>query len=470
MAVYFSGPVSYYVLKPTTYDLPPILLLGDRHEVETGDGDLERCPINKVGSHNVDTLEFINGLVDFIPADLPFPLDVYVEDYVVSGTPIYTQSPLDRYRQLLESQGMVTNKRVRWHRTDARGYLTSGYSLPNIEPEIFKSVDIDTECLASNDDIDPDVDIKKKIDTLKGIQEVTLDFANEVARLVVRRLYRDDRSNILRQAGASVISPFGSYDFLVETLSTLIMETFTERRGKRENTPGISVNEAISNWLLEIYTVLRIVKMPLAGFLSGLCLCYHGAVHTRNIVRIFQISGKYTTEYSHHVQDFLAPLPDKGRCLSAEGVMPKLKELTKERCDHLTNTLIDYAITTLRWFGRYPAVVNDSFWKTLSEQKSFDVAEFFRRLKGQNYPANPMVAYSILKSLKNKMNTKGVKYELLSLCQNRVTTDPWWSVICEYTLDSSYMENLQARIANTLEEEKSKEKYQCGRCARKRYK
>ena len=106
----------------------------------------------------------------------------------------------------------------------------------------------------------------------------------------------------------------------------------------------------------------------------------------------------------------------------------------------------------------------------LCRNKSFDVAEFFRRLKGQSYPTNPMVAYSIRKSLENKMNTKGAKYEWLSLCQYRVTNDPRWSVTCEYTLDSSYMENLQARITTAIEEEESKDKFQCGRCARKRYK
>jgi hypothetical protein len=413
MAEYFSGPVSYYLLKPNTYGLPPVLLLGDRHESDSGkrgNGEFERCKAGDDVVYMVDTPEFIKELITFIPGDVPFPLDIYVEDYLTSGKPIITETPLSRYRQFPESKEMKENIRVRWHRTDAREYISLGRGVPNIEPEIYNSVDLAAEGKVNDDAL------KKRIETIEDDEVITKDIAVEVARMVVKRLADDERSNILRQMDKAILPPFETDTFLKDTLSELIMETYNERKDLGETSPDC-VKQAISNWLVEIYTVLRIVKMPVAGFLSGLCLCYHGAIHTRNIVKIFEMSGMYTTERLHQVTDFLAELPSGGRCLSANGVMAHLKALTKERCEHLKKGLVDYGVKTLMYFGHNPAVVNNVFWKTLSKQKSFNVADFFRGLKRKSYLTN------------------NVLFRVL-----------------DYIL---------------LEEEKPKEKYHCRRCSRK---
>lgn len=114
------------------------------------------------------------------------------------------------------------------------------------------------------------------------------------------------------------------------------------------------MNEAIQNWLVEIYTVLRIVKMPVGGILSGLGLCYHGAVHTLNIVNIFLQTNLYTISLKHEVLDFLKA---SERCIVDFGnVITTLPVLTKNRCDYLERNITKYALQTID--GIYRVVID----------------------------------------------------------------------------------------------------------------
>jgi len=180
---YISGPTSYYYLKPNHEILPPILLFGDTHpseEKQFKDGDDRRCPDDKsVVTHKVDESAFIETLKSFLPPASLFPIDIYLEDFLVKNRQTDADGPLSRLR--LMSDEKKIEPLVRWHRVDARDYVSKK---PAIERDIVKAMMAEEGDTKGSDAVD---ELKEQFRVL--LQKVeNISNIDEVAKYVAPRI------------------------------------------------------------------------------------------------------------------------------------------------------------------------------------------------------------------------------------------------------------------------------------------
>ena len=113
--------------------------------------------------------------------------------------------------------------------------------------------------------------------------------------------------------------PFGSARFLEHTLRSRVVADYAEVHGRRGVSPADCLAMSVQNWFVDVYTVLRMLRAPVAGFMGGLCVGYHGATHTRNIVDILEASREYETVHSESTYEASVSKNGHSRCMQTFG-------------------------------------------------------------------------------------------------------------------------------------------------------
>jgi hypothetical protein len=145
--------------------------------------------------------------------------------------------------------------------------------------------------------------------------------AARLSKRVVDHLVRSgDSSCIVRSTKETPMSrPFGSARFLEHTLRSRVVADYADVHGRRGVSPADCLAMSVQNWFVDVYTVLRMLRAPVAGFMGGLCVGYHGATHTRNIVDILEASGEYETVHSESTYEASVSKNGHSRCMQTFG-------------------------------------------------------------------------------------------------------------------------------------------------------
>lgn len=310
-----SGPISMYLLKHKRDSGPPIFLFGDRHGADDRRcGGLARA--REGDKTDVDKKEFYESLASRLPLPDTFPLDVFVEDYVTmpGGPSLPLTTPLGRIQRLSDKGGA---KSVRWHKVDIRHGRVGENGRRCTETHLGS--------LAAPYDLDGRGRGRERGWGRGAGASIERDGVDRVAarlsKRVVDHLVRSgDSSCIVRSTKETPMSrPFGSARFLEHTLRSRVVADYAEVHGRRGVSPADCLAMSVQNWFVDVYTVLRMLRAPVAGFMGGLCVGYHGATHTRNIVDILEASGEYETVHSESTYEASVSKNGHSRCMQTFG-------------------------------------------------------------------------------------------------------------------------------------------------------
>jgi len=428
---YISGPTSYYYLEPTRRLLPPILLFGDMHPSGSKnfeDGDARRCDGLSGVTHKVDEPAFIETLASFLPRDSLFPIDIYLEDFLgIENGQTKADGPLSRLCQMSDEK--IFAPRVRWHRVDAREYVNRK---PAIEVDIVRAMAegdtqgfgaVDKHFLELKDHLHELLQVSGKKTDINGAAQYMAPRICEILRYP-----RPDHLSVVRdQIHKALLNDPNQFwwRFVEDSLQLSIVDYYRlieQHEPDAWNEEGSlkeCVRKAVKLWLVDIYTVLRMLKMPAGGFLGGLCMGYHGGVHTRNIARILESSRLYSTAMSKPIEDFF---PEGGlpRCLGPDfdAVLKRVKNGVADHCKYLGRGVTEYAARTV-WRYASSNLFNESvaisFWSPLSICPTFDTAKFLAKLEKSDAPCG--VVLGIIRAFRRPLCNRA-KVALLRLSRN----------------------------------------------------
>jgi hypothetical protein len=312
-----SGPVSFYYLKPIKVkeqgiDYPLLMLFGDNHM--SRDNMCAPCN-NEEGCYQIYDNSFLK-LLDTV-SSIEKPIDIYFEAFEVNKSAenysfVYSETHenpmfnINNITPIQNYQNLFFNCFKHIKRDDLHGYNVLGKKCPT-KTIRWQYADVrfcDNDCIEGqikkycqdilHENQTPTTEFEKSLNDLV-IQfkntENYLDFSTE---LFNNFLTIENKSLIRKQINKQQNLKLKDINFWINMYAESL-----NNYNLMYNNSNFLFFILISNSLLDIYTILRMMKTSnVTSIQPTICMIYLGNVHILNMVEIFTRHLGYSTDYN----------------------------------------------------------------------------------------------------------------------------------------------------------------------------
>ena len=313
-----SGPISFYYLKPIKVkeegiDFPLIILFGDLHDSR----ETMCTPCNNAeGCYQIYDASFLKLLDEISP--LNKPVDLYFEDFKVNSSYenesiLFDDDPLNT-TTIYEKFNSNSNKNININLTPPLHIFQQLYGIPCFTHIRRDITPISKKCPTTNirwqygdvrfcdNCIETIIDkwtldkkltrnedkIKNALDKMIKNFNKTRDHLELSTMLFI--ILNTKNSLIIKQFKKQSFPPFKDIQFWINISAQSLIHSIEIQY--------FTIKEAINLLLVDIYTIMRIMKQPNKTHIqSTLCIGYFGHSHILDMVNIFTKYLNYTIEY-----------------------------------------------------------------------------------------------------------------------------------------------------------------------------